>query len=459
MQIVDCNIHICPRCRQENTLSVKDKICCNNCNTEFPIIDNIPILVKNPTLFLTTTYYELEKHIQVKKGEAYKLELEKGLRTKELRGRIINAIEVNNEFMSGIKQKIKGNVDIDYLCTKSESKDNSMLYVDDFSYFFRDWGIDRNNEVDIIYNAIINYFKKLHVDKSTCLFLGAGAGRLMWEIGNEFEKIFAVDSSLTMPYMLNSVLKSDFQLFDVNYKNIYNKEEVVVPVELSKSVSKNQTNKKKIFYSVSDAQFLPLSGESISCMFSIFFTDVLPIDVLIGEVKRVLKKDGIFIHFGPLQYHFSDVSFMYSMEELQEAFKSQGFDIIHNEQIITDHLQSESILSKKYKNSFFIAKRVHSENPALGLNSVIKLHKGFDYSVVMNFKAGKTIESHIIKTHKKTQFQGSELLLEVLKLIDDEKTLRTILDEIKNEFGIIIDKEDLFPILKILIEEEAILVE
>ena len=37
------------------------------------------------------------------------------------------------------------------------------------------------------------------------------------------------------------------------------------------------------------------------------FTDVLPLSVLLKEVKRLLMPGGVFVHFWPLDYHFDDI--------------------------------------------------------------------------------------------------------------------------------------------------------
>jgi carnosine N-methyltransferase len=61
----------------------------------------------------------------------------------------------------------------------------------------------------------------------------------------------------------------------------------------------------------------------------------------VKELKRLLSTDGIFIHFGPFNYHFKEITNMLSVEEVKQYFKLQGFELLTEDNIIAEHLSAE----------------------------------------------------------------------------------------------------------------------
>ena len=90
---------------------------------------------------------------------------------------------------------------------------------------------------------------------------------------------------------------------------------------------------------------------SVSAVVSIYFTDVLPLSVLLKEVKRLLVPGGVFVHFGPLDYHFDDVDERWSVEEVREVFRREGF-AIKTERWLEDAMRSDAKMAGNYWNAW-----------------------------------------------------------------------------------------------------------
>ncbi len=122
--------------------------------------------------------------------------------------------------------------------------------------------------------------------------------------------------------------------------------------------------------------------------FSIYFTDVLPLKILIPELKRVLQPNGLFFHFGPLHYHFNEIEEMLTAEEIKDAFKAEGFEIITEDlEDLTHHHSEVSLSVKKYYNWIFAVRK--KEVPVIKVHPdvILKMDKGFDYRATGNINS------------------------------------------------------------------------
>jgi ubiquinone/menaquinone biosynthesis C-methylase UbiE len=105
---------------------------------------------------------------------------------------------------------------------------------------------------------------------------------------------------------------------------------------------------------------MPFKDASLSAVLSLFFTDVIPIHQWINEIYRSLSKNGVFIHIGPLDYHFEDLEYQYSVEEMKEIFKQHQFEIIYEDFKKMPHLNhGERHMSMKLYNTWvFVARKI-----------------------------------------------------------------------------------------------------
>ncbi len=103
------------------------------------------------------------------------------------------------------------------------------------------------------------------------MFLGAGTGRVAWELKDYFEQTYALDNSMTMIVMFNELLRHDLELYEINYKNCLKSEEICKPY--SASINHSKVSKTRNYFAfVGDASALPFADASVAnVFFDIFY--------------------------------------------------------------------------------------------------------------------------------------------------------------------------------------------
>jgi carnosine N-methyltransferase len=100
-----------------------------------------------------------------------------------------------------------------------------------------------------------------------------------------------------------------------------------------------------------------------NCIVTCFFIDTAKnIFEYIETIWNALDKDGIWINFGPLLYHYSDFPGEFSIElsydELREVIQSSGFEIVKESLKQSTYASNvKSMLQMVYRNVFFVAKK------------------------------------------------------------------------------------------------------
>jgi len=186
------------------------------------------------------------------------------------------------------------------------------------------------------------------------LFLGAGVGRHAVELGRAFRSALAIDLSVDRMWLFNQVLHRplEFAAFEDGAPLIRDGLTRLVRTEPPPAVA-------GLRLAVADARRLPVSDASVSHVFSIYFTDMIPLAELLPEVARVLAPDGTFVHVGPLHYAFRDAAWRLAPDELPEAFRQFGFEIQgQREQSLELGHSSASGLELHYRALVFRARRI-----------------------------------------------------------------------------------------------------
>lgn len=243
----------------------------------------------------------------------------------------------------------------------SRGANDTNSYLNDLKYLRRDWANTKEGEYEIyeIVKALKDSIEKYSQNKSTAVFLGAGMARIACEHITVFDKVYAIDKSYSMGYFFNKLLYEDSITFhEIHTSNVMNcsgsskEHNARINDELKNKIK----GKDNFEYIVGDAVDMPLGNSSIDLIASVYFTDVIALKLYMKEIVRVLTKGGLFIHFGPLDYFFSDILERLSAEEIVEIFMINGFEIVKNETIELPHLDSTLNMYKKiYRNWLFVA--------------------------------------------------------------------------------------------------------
>ena len=305
-------IIVCPACRS-SLQHDKSKLVCTSCNISYPLLTaEVPIIMPDPDVFITNAYLQYEKVLSDRNTDLQKLKTATGGgydRSSEVVDKLELAYQTNDRILLEIIKSLKHLVSADHIKDAYlKDKAGPQSYMFNFSYLIRDWGSVPNGESEIqtITEHVIKALEKHPIaqEDSSILFLGAGMGRIAYEVSGHLEKkVYAIDNSITMAYLFDKISREDLCFFEVNLKNVENVGDLVVEHLASTrgSLKKIRNYKPDVQYLVGDAARLPFPDNSLSSVVSVYFTDVIPLPLLIKEVKRVLKNDGIFIHFGPLE--------------------------------------------------------------------------------------------------------------------------------------------------------------
>ena len=268
-----------------------------------------------------------------------------------------DALEHNIQLLSSIMKSLPS-VNNREIGDDIKKRHGYVRYKTALNYLRRDWGSQRESQAEVatIETRVSQLLHAYCNDTDSLLVLGAGAGRFAYDLSALFHTTVAVDISIVMAHLYQHIQQSDINFYHIMLKNAKYNDQQCQLIKTSINSSKNKLNKEKNFiYTVADASSLPLKAHSISAIVSIYFTDVLPLSKLWPEVIRVLKPGGVFIHYGPLQYHFDDIDECYSAEDLKSYLESQQFSIYDEQWNRNAHL---SFLEKNeliYDNWSFAA--------------------------------------------------------------------------------------------------------
>lgn len=238
----------------------------------------------------------------------------------------------------------------------------------------REWSEEGKLERDQCFTPIIQKLKELYAKPEgvKVLIPGCGLGRLPYEIatcgfsaqGNEFayEMLFAGQT-----IMNECTDGKKFLVYSkpLQFNNLFKFEDIMTPVEvpeISEFISAD--------LSVASGEFLESYSDDYNiwdCVVTCFFLDTAhnPLDYL-ERIRDMLKPNGYWIHFGPLQYHYSDVESEWSVElswqELEYAAQKMGF-LFESQEIKQSSYgsSSKSMVNVTFNSVFSVARKTESK--------------------------------------------------------------------------------------------------
>lgn len=326
-------------------------------NKDYSEIDGVKIYIENLENYIAESYLLLSNHNRYNEFNLHKyINQEK---RKEYFDILVQAYLHNYNNIRELLTKIKPHVDIDNILNLNTSRDNVVsMTLKDYVYLQRDWCYYEDGESQIA-KTVKSIQNVLPSEMGNALFLGCGVGRLAVEFSNIFTKIYATDKSYSMIWHINKLLlEGNFEFYTPQEKNVYSLENVAQKHKASISDSLKTKMQDKVEFFVSDVLDLPIEKECIDAVFSIYFTDVIALKLWFEKINNIIKKDGYFIHFGPLDYFFSAESEMLTAQELKTFFEENGYETITDQIIETTHLNDpNSLVYKIYRNWLFICKK------------------------------------------------------------------------------------------------------
>ena len=439
---------ICFGCQQPLRAphSPEHDIVCNTCGHVYPVIaGRIAVLLSEPKSYLNKFCLYLGRHLHEQDAEIQALA--EAARHDSQRASVLaslqEAIARNREYLAALQIDLLRRVSVNDIISESGSAGTPSPYVISLDYLHRDWCDvpEAQKEREVIRDAVLSRIPAGLPEASSALVLGAGAGRLAWELCARFQKVYATDISLTMAYQFHSVLDGVVTTYAVETINQPTRVSMVrtMRAALPPSGPSDQApvdRSAQLFFFVGDALHVPLPARSVSAVISAYFTDVVPLEPLLTEVVRLLRPGGVFVHFGPLAYHFRDRIRHLAADEVREVFERRGFAIAAEAHVRCTHLASPSTMERiEFDNWVFAAveKVSNGERHAEGLtlDSVLRVAQDVGYEVhgVISTQGERELDTHLV-TPSGERFRGAASVVDILRLLDGVRSVRKVIEEL-----------------------------
>jgi SAM-dependent methyltransferase len=460
----------CLQCRKPLDVSFNQKNVACSCGTTYPVIEGIPILVDRPQEYIAEAYYLYYQHII---SLDYQINVVNdnfaSIPTRQsIRKSFVEALKHNRSNVQQLVDVLQPHTSMQQvLRVKTNPSNETSRYLKDFDYLRRDWSGHAEGEAQLeaITDALTGAATKFIHDHDEVLVLGAGTGRIAYDLGRLFKTVLATDLSFSMAYHFHAVMQGDFHFYEVNTQNVYHRDAFTRMIKAHRNGKDvPNLNAEVVKYFIADVKRLPLQDQSVACIVSVYFTDVLALKLWLKEIKRVLKAGGLFMHFGPLGYPFEDFREKLSAEEVADVFKENHFEILEDNLVPTGHLTSSQTLTNTgYKNWFMVARYapiVQDQNLKLSKGSVLSL-KG---QVNFKLEGSLTHDTDRSSSNACTLFNdtgnkisGSEFILQVIKSVDAQKTVKEIIDDLSRLYDIGQEEEQhILQLLQRMIDEKLI---
>jgi len=325
------NFIACPRC-DKTPLAKKDEgLHCSACKIDFPLVDDIPWMFAEPEASLGEWRGRMQFALQQLSHESARLETEikntelRPLTTRRLE-RYKTAIDSHRRALQKLMrpldvQSTSGNYET-YLAMRTRLPIDQGLNTY-YANVHRDWswGDDENNASMKQIRAVLHENAEL----GNVLVLGAGAGRLAYDIHMQFEcsSTVALDFNPMLMFVANAVTRGDklkMYEFPIAPKSL--QDDAVM-----RTLSAPEKVTEEFHLLLGDALRAPFAPQSFDTVVTPWLIDIITEDlpVLATRINSLLKENGRWVNFGSLAFSSPQRSLQYSPEETKAIVAECGF--------------------------------------------------------------------------------------------------------------------------------------
>ncbi len=321
----------CPRCDTTPLEQKDDTLHCKACQIDFPSLEGIPWMFAEPQAALGEWRNRLQFALQKLAHEIAGLGTE--LKNKDLPQLARRRVERYKKCVESHRrklQKLLQPVDVQSLQGNYESylALRTRLPVDQglntyYANIHRDWAWgDEENE------ASLNQVRAVlhdHAELGDVLVLGAGAGRLAYDIHTNFDcsSTVALDFNPLLLLVAREVT-SGAQL------NLY--EFPIAPLALEddavlRTLAAPTPVDDSFHLVLGDALRPPFPEKAFDAVVTPWLIDIISEDlpVFAARINRLLKKNGRWVNFGSLAFSSAEKAHCYSPEEVKAIVAESGF--------------------------------------------------------------------------------------------------------------------------------------
>lgn len=356
---------VCPVCAREVVT-----LCCDGCNTEFFSLGEIPCLFT--TGIQQKKLWQHQMAMMETQGADALEHLDYILQGYDVSPLTRNRLEQSRDAMSESLEMIMGQLKCAGLVSQHEAIFDKMRVDNPTEYYhhiLRDWAWDdepsshyRTHVNDANLERVLNVWKNPRPEKM--LFLGAGAGRLSWDLHKVLQPEFTIAADIN-PFLLTCADSLIKRRTPIVLPELYTYPQIGYPYSHSWVMQppEDPGNLHERWFALgADVWNMPLKENSVDTIVTSWLLDVTGGDVkdLISVVGYLLKPGGYWINTGPLLYS-GQLSFdlKYSAEEILDFAQMAGFDV--EQQSVEEIAHMASPMNARYHHeqifSFSACKR------------------------------------------------------------------------------------------------------
>lgn len=157
--------------------------------------------------------------------------------------------------------------------------------------------------------------------KTRAVCLGAGAGRIGWELRERCAEVVAIDLEVAFGATNALLASSDLVACDPLESNARAIADLCPEITLHRPAAPN------VITCVADALRPPILRQHADLLLSSFFTDIVGFPQLLRVAHALLPRGGTLMHFGPLGYARYEPAEMWTVEESRHHLAENGFQI------------------------------------------------------------------------------------------------------------------------------------
>lgn len=401
---------------------------CAGCNSEFFSLGGIPCLFT--TGIQQKNLWQHQMAMMENQGADALEHLDYILQGYDISPRTRNRLQQARAAMSESLEMIMGQLKGAGLVSRREPLFEQMRIDNPTEYYhhiLRDWAWDAEpskhyathvNDANL--QRVLNVWKNPLPGKM--LFLGAGAGRLSWDLHKVLQPEFTIASDIN-PFLLTCADTLIKKRKPLTLPELYTYPQIGYPFSRSWVMQPpaDKENLHKSWFALgADVWNMPLRDGSVDSIVTSWLLDVTGGDVkdLISVVGYLLKPGGYWVNTGPLLYS-GQLSFdmKYSAEEILEFADMAGFDVEH--QSVEEVAHMASPLNARYHHeqlfSFSARKRTEARLLPVPGNTSDWLTPSW---LVMHHQPVPEMQFHCQ--------MGHEFIARVLSLVDGRRSVYLI---------------------------------
>ena len=425
----------CPRCDKSPLAPNDDALHCSACKVDFPSIDGMPWMFAEPEASLGEWRGRMQYALQQLSHDSARLDGE--IKNKDLRPlttrrleRYKNAVDYHRRSLQKLMQPLDvqsmgGNYET-YLAMRTRLPVDQGLNTY-YANVHRDWSWgDEENEASM---KQIRAVLHDNAELGNVLVLGAGAGRLAYDIHMQFEcsNTVALDFNPMLMLVAKSVTGGEslkMHEFPIAPKSL--EDDAVL-----RTLSAPGPVRDGFHLVLGDALRVPFAAASFDTVVTPWLIDIITEDlpVLAARINSLLKENGRWVNFGSLAFASPQRALQYSPEETKGIVAECGFSDPYVSEASIPYMCSPASRHGRQERVFTFSayKERQVEQPAR--------HRALPDWIV----TGK--EPVPLTPAFRTQAMSTQIYSFIMSLIDGKRTLQ--------EMALVLEKQ------KLMTREEA----